>query len=411
VVDRTIVGIDIGTTKVCTLVGEVDEQDILRVVGVGTVPAQGMRKGVIVNVAEASQAIAASVEKAERISGYDIERANVSLAGAHVSSINSRGVVAVQRGERGINQDDIDRALDAARTIAIPHDREIVHVIPRDYAVDGQEGIKDPQGMIGYRLEVEAHIITGATSSIHNLIKCVEDAGVGVDELVLDPLASGLAVLSDNERELGVVLADIGGGTTDIAIFIEGSIWHTTILGVGGNHLTNDIAVCLKMPALSAEEAKLKYGHACPDMVDPNDMVSVQTFGENSTTRVARRELAQVIEARVEEILGLILQEIKRSGYDGLLPAGVVLCGGTSELRGIRELGRRTLGLPVRVGTPHDLQGLVDTISSPAFATSAGLLQWGQRQAGPANKRSRRTGSEGGLKLMSWLKNLLPDRG
>ncbi len=409
--ERTIVGIDVGTTKICTLVGELDDHDNLRIVGVGTVPARGLRKGVIVNVGEASQAIAASVEKAERISGYDIERAHVSLAGAHVSSVNSRGVVAVQRGERGITQDDIDRALDAARTIALPHDREIVHVIPREYAVDGQGGIKDPRGMIGYRLEVEAHIITGATSSIHNLVKCVEDAGVGVDELVLDPLASGLAVLSDNERELGVALADIGGGTTDIAIFIEGSIWHTTILAVGGHHVTNDIAVCLKMPVQEAEEAKLKHGHACPDSIDPNDHIVVQTFGDGSTARLPRRELAQVIEARVEEILGLILQEIKRSGYDGLLPAGVVLCGGTAELRGLRELGRRVLGLPVRIGAPHDLQGLVDTISTPAFATSVGLLQWGQRLGVSANGRSPRSGPTGSQKLMGWLKNLLPDRG
>ncbi len=409
--DRTIVGIDVGTSKICTLVGEIDEQDKLRIVGVGTVPAQGLRKGVIVNVAEASQAIAASVERAERISGYDIERAHVGLAGAHVSSINSRGVVAVQRGERGITQDDIDRALDAARMIALPHDREIVHIIPREYAVDGQEGIRDPQGMIGYRLEVEAHIVTAATSSIHNLVKCVEDAGVGVDELVLDPLAAGLSVLTNNERELGVVLADVGGGTTDIAIFIEGSIWHTTVLGVGGNHLTNDIAVCLKTPMSAAEEAKIKYGHACPDLVDQNDMVAVQTFGENPSARVSRREMAQVIEARVEEIFGLVLQEIKRSGYDGLLPAGVVLCGGTAELSGIREIGRRALGLPVRVGMPHDLQGLVDNISSPAFATSIGLLQWGQHRVAPAGKRARRVSSGSGQKLLGWLRNLLPDHG
>lgn len=409
--ERTIVGIDIGTTKVCTLIGEVDEQDNLRIVGVGTVPAQGMRKGMIVNVAEAAQAIAASVEKAERISGYDIERANVSLAGAHVSSVNSRGVIAVQRGERGITQDDIERVLDAARMIALPHDREIVHVIPREYAVDGQGGIRDPRGMIGYRLEVEAHIVTGSTSSIHNLIKCVEEAGVGVDQVVLDPLASGLAVLSDNERELGVVLADIGGGTVDIAIFIEGSIWHTTILAVGGNHLTNDIAVCIKMPLQAAEEAKIKYGHACPDQVDPNDMVTVPTFGESGTVRISRHEMTRVIEARVEEIFGLILQEIKRSGYDGLLPAGVVLCGGTAELRGIREVGRRVLGLPVRIGAPHDLQGLVDTIGSPAFATSIGLLQWGQRQTTPGVKRPRHIGAESSPRIVDWLKNLLPDRG
>jgi cell division protein FtsA len=409
-VERTIVGIDVGTTKVCTLVGEVSDDESLRIVGVGTVPARGVRKGVIVNVAEATQAIRASVEKAERISGYDIERAHVSLAGAHVSSLNSRGVVAVQRGERGVTQDDVDRALEAARAIAIPHDREVVHIIPRGYIVDGQEGIRDPIGMVGFRLEVEAHIITGAISSIHNLIKCVEDAGVGVDELVLDPLASGESVLSETEREMGVVLVDIGGGTTDIAVFIEGSIWHTTILGVGGNHLTNDIAVCMRMPNAAAEESKVQYGHACPEIIDAAETFQVTAFGDNSPVKVSRRELAQVIEARVEEILSLVMQEIKRSGYDGLLPAGVVLCGGTAQLRGIRELGRRVLKLPVRVGGPDDLQGLTDSIMSPAFSTSVGLIRWGQRQNAVGVRPSHHGPGIGG-RFLNWLKALLPDRG
>ncbi len=408
--ERTLVGIDVGTTKVCTLVAEVGDDEAIRIVGVGTVPARGIRKGVIVNVAEASQAIRASVEKAERVSGYDIERAHVSMAGAHVTSLNSRGVVAVQRGERGITADDVDRALDAARAIAIPHDREVIHVIPRGFVVDGQEGIHDPVGMVGFRLEVEAHIITGAISSIHNLIKCVEEAGVGVDELVLDPLASGEAVLSETERDMGVVLVDIGGGTTDIAVFIEGSIWHTTILAVGGQHLTNDIAVCLKMPTSAAEEAKIQFGCACADTIDPSETIQASAFGENAPTKISRRELAQVIEARIEEIFSLVVQEIKRSGYDGLLPAGVVLCGGTAQLSGIRELGRRVLKLPVRVGGPADVQGLVDTIMSPAFATSVGLIRWGLRQ-GAVSPRSSRGGPNVSGRLFGWLKALLPDRG
>ncbi len=408
--ERTIVGIDVGTTKVCTLVGEVSEDEGLRIVGVGTVPSRGIRKGVIVNVAEATQAIRASVEKAERVSGYEIQRAHVSLAGAHVTSMNSRGVIAVQHGERGISPEEVDRALEAARAIAIPHDREVVHIIPRGYTVDGQEGIRDPVGMVGFRLEVEAHIITGAVSSIHNLMRCVEDAGVGVDELVLDPLASGEAVLSDTERDMGVVLVDIGGGTTDIAVFIEGSIWHTTVLAVGGQHLTNDIAVCIKMPTAAAEEAKIQYGHACPDSVDPTETIQVNAFGDNVASKVLRRELSQVIEARIEEILSLVMQEIKRSGYDGLLPAGVVLCGGTAQLRGIRELARQVLKLPVRVGGPGELQGLTDTIMSPAFATSAGLLRWGQRQ-GAINLYAPRRGPNIGGRFAGWFKALLPDRG
>jgi len=409
-VEQTIVGIDVGTTKVCTLVGEAGDDGIIRVVGVGTVPSRGVRRGVIVNVNEATQAIQASVEKAERISGYDIERAHVSLAGAHVTSLNSRGVVAVQRGERGITPEDVDRALDAARAIAIPHDREVVHIVPRGYTVDGQEGIRDPVGMVGFRLEVEAHIITGAVSSIHNLIKCVEDAGVGVDELVLDPLASGEAVLADTEREMGVVLVDLGGGTTDIAVFIEGSIWHTTILAVGGNHLTNDIAVVMRMPNAAAEEAKIQFGHAFSEAVDPAEMVQVTTFGDNVPVKVSRREMAQVIEARVEEIFSLVMQEIKRSGYDGLLPAGVVLAGGTAQLRGIRELGRQVLKLPVRVGGPSDLLGLTDSIMSPAFATSVGLIRWGQRQ-GALGPSAAQHGPGVGRRFISWFRALLPDRG
>jgi cell division protein FtsA len=409
-VEQTIVGIDVGTTKVCTLVGEVSDDGVVRIVGVGTVPSRGVRKGVIVNVNEATQAIQASVEKAERVSGYDIERAHVSLAGAHVTSLNSRGVVAVQRGERGVTPEDVDRALDAARAIAIPHDREVVHIVPRGYTVDGQEGIRDPVGMVGFRLEVEAHIITGAVSSIHNLIKCVEDAGVGVDELVLDPLASGEAVLADTEREMGVVLVDIGGGTTDIAVFIEGSIWHTTILAVGGHHLTNDIAVVMKMPAAAAEEAKIQFGHAVPEEVDPAEMMQVVTFGDNAPVKVSRREMAQVVEARVEEIFSLVLQEIKRSGYDGLLPAGVVLTGGTAQLRGIRELGRQVLKLPVRVGGPSDLMGLTDSIMSPAFATSVGLIRWGQRQ-GAIGPSALLRGPGVGRRFINWFRALLPDRG
>ncbi|MFB0546062.1 MAG: cell division protein FtsA, partial [Anaerolineae bacterium] len=279
--ERTIVGIDIGTTKICTLVGEVDGEGELRIVGVGVVPSRGLRKGVVVNVAEVTEAIAASVEKAERISGYKIESAFVGVGGGHISSINSRGVVAIRRGERGISSEDIDRSLDAARAIAIPHNREIIHTIPRRFTIDGQDGVRDPIGMQAFRLEVEAHIVTGASSSISNLVKCVQGAGVGIDDLILEPLASGEAVLTEAEREMGVVLADIGGGTTDIAIFIEGSIWHTVILGIGGNHLTNDIAIGLCSPFTTAEEIKVKYGHAQPETIVEDENINVSSFGEN----------------------------------------------------------------------------------------------------------------------------------
>lgn len=403
---KTIAGIDIGTTKICTLVGEVDDEGLLRIVGVGITPSQGLRKGVVVNVSQAAEAIATSVEKAERISGYEIERAYVSIAGAHISSTNSRGVVAISHGHRGISEDDVNRALDAAQAIAIPYNREVIHIVPRGYTVDGQDGVREPLGMHGYRLEVETHIVTGAATSIQNLVKCVEGLDIAIEQLVLSPLASGEAVLTDTEREMGVVLADIGGGTTDIAIFIEGSVWHTTILAVGGNHLTNDIAVGLRAPFTTAEELKKRYGHAYPPGLAVDEMLDVAAFGENARQTVSRQFLAQVIEARMGEIFDLVMQEVKRSGYDGLLPAGVVLCGGTAELAGITELGREALGLPVRVGAPHDLQGLVDVLSSPAYATSVGLLLWGLRQTTTTRPRTR--GVPVYRRLAQWFRAFLP---
>jgi len=409
--ERTIVGIDVGTTKVCTVVGEATDNE-LKIVGVGVTPSRGIKKGVVVNVVDAASAIKASLEKAERSSGYEIARAFVSVTGGHVSAVNSRGVVGVNRGDRGITVDDVGRALDAARAIAIPQDREVLHVIPRGYSVDGQDGVKEPVGMIGFRLEVEAHIVTGQTSSIHNLMKCVEACNVGVDGLVLDPIASGEAVLSENEKESGVVLADIGGGTTDVAIFIEGSVWHTTVLPVGGNHFTNDIAVGLRVPFEAAEQLKIEHGHSRHETIDPTEVVQVKAFGDGGMARVQRRDLAEIIEARAEETFQLILQEIKRSGYDGLLPAGVVLTGGTAQLRGLRELGRQVLGIPVRIGTPQNLQGLIDTVDSPAYATSVGLLLWGRDQAGsqPPPVRKDKRGGEWGDRFGGFIKTLLPDR-
>lgn len=409
--ERTIVGIDVGTTKVCTLVGEATDTE-LKIVGVGVTPSHGIKKGVVVNVVEAAAAIKASLEKAERSSGYEIARAFVSVTGGHVSAINSRGVVGVNRGDKGITVDDVGRALDAARAIAIPQDREVLHVISRGFSVDGQDGVKEPIGMIGFRLEVEAHIVTAQASSIHNLIKCVESCNVGVDGLVLDPIASGEAVLTNTEKEMGVVLADMGGGTTDVAIFIEGSVWHTTVLPVGGNHFTNDIAVGLRVPFEAAEQLKIEHGHARHETIDPTEVVQVKAFGDGGVTRVQRRDLAEIIEARAEEVCQLILQEIKRSGYDGLLPAGVVVTGGAAQLRGMRELGRQVLGLPVRIGVPQEILGLTDMIDSPAYATAVGLLMWGRDQvdAPPPVMRKDKKSSDWGNRFGGFFKTLLPDR-
>jgi cell division protein FtsA len=405
-VGRTIVGIDVGTSKVCTLVGEVDDEGDVCVIGVGLAPSRGVRKGVVVNVADATASIAASVEKAERSSGYQIERAYVGLSGTHVSSLNSRGVVGISRREHGIAVEDVERVLDAAHAIAVPHNQEVVHVIPRGYTVDGQDGVHDPVGMHGFRLEVEAHIVIASSTSIQNLVKCVEEAGVAVDELVLASIAAGDAVLTDTEREMGVVLADVGAGTTDIAIFIDGSVWHTVTLGVGGEYITGDIAIGLRLPPDVAEQMKVQYGHACVAQVPPEARVIVPAFGEQGRQVVPRWKLAEIVEARAEEILSMIQQEIKRSGYDGLLPAGVVLCGGTAQLPNIQELGRDVFNLPVRVGAPQEIHGLVDKVSNPAHAVGAGLMGWGLTV--DARPQLRKSGPSIGSRFLLWLRAFLP---
>jgi cell division protein FtsA len=316
--------------------------------------------------------------------------------------VNSRGVVAISRGERGVVLNDIERALDAAQAIAIPHNQEVLHVIPRNYSIDGQDGIREPLGMHGFRLELEAHIITGASTAVQNLTKCIEALDIEIEELVLNPLASGEAVLTETEQEMGVVLADIGGGTTDIGIFIEGSVWHTVILPVGGHHLTNDIAVGLRAPYATAEEIKKKYGHARPGSIVPEEMLDIAAFGEQARQQISRKFLAEIIEARTEEVFTLILKEVKRSGYDGLLPAGLVLCGGTADLGGIHELGQEVLNMPVRVGAPRGLRGLVDVLNDPAYATSVGLLLWGLRQQSTMRPRAGRPGVT--RKIAQWLR-------
>ncbi|HML40881.1 MAG TPA: cell division protein FtsA [Bellilinea sp.] len=372
--DPIVVGIDIGTTKVCTLVARVEGERSLRILGVGIEPAQGIRKGNIVDLAAASTSIARSIEKAQRTSGFEITSALVSLAGSHVSSVNSRGVVGISGGV--IDQVDVARALEAAQAVAIPHNRQIIHVIQRSFIVDGQDGIRTPIGMHGYRLEVEAHIITAAESTVENLRQCVQSAGVEVTQFVLNPLASAEVVLSETERQMGAIVCDIGGGTTDLAVYIDGDIWHTMVLAVGGNHVTSDIAHGLRLPLEQAEQVKIQHGYAIEASIQDDEIINVKSFGQEGPIQVNRRDLAHIIEARVEEIFLLVLQEIKRSGYDGLLPAGMVLTGGSSLLPGMRELASSVLGLPVRVAKPESLLGLADQLHSPAYSTSVGLLYW-----------------------------------
>lgn len=370
----TIVGIDLGTTKVCTLVAEVEEDGSLKIIGVGIEPSRGVKKGVVTDLNMATESIVRSVQKAQRSSAYEIRTALVSLAGTQVSSVNSIGPVGVSNGI--VSQVDIRRAMEAAQAIAIPHNREIVHVIQRGFTLDGQENIHQPIGMHGYRLEVEAHIITAAATAVENLRKCVEAAGIHISHFVLNPLASAEVVLRDNEREVGVMVCDIGGGTTDLAIYINGSVWHTMVIQIGGDLVTSDIAHGLRLSLQQAEEVKIKYGHASPSTISSEEYFSLRPFGEESAVRISRKELAIIIEARLEEIFNFVLQEIRRSGYDSLLPAGMVLTGGCSLIPGIQTVARDILGIPVRLAKPENLVGLVDQIDSPAYSTSVGLLDW-----------------------------------
>ncbi len=369
-----VVGIDIGTTKICTLVGAEEAPGQLQILGVGIEPSQGIKKGVIVDLAAASQAVKRSIEKAERTSGMEINAALVSMAGAQVSSTNSRGVVGISG--RVIDQDDILRAIESARAIPIPHNREIIHVIHRGFNVDGQEGIRMPVGMHGYRLEVETHIITASAASTENLRQCVGFSGVEVSQFVLNPLASAEVALTETERQMGVLVCDIGGGTTDLALYCDGDVWYTAVLAVGGNHITSDIAQGLHLPMSQAEEIKIQHGYAIQAEVNEHETFEIKPFGENESVEISRADLANIIEARVEEIFSLVLQELKRSGYDGLLPAGIVLTGGSSLLPGLRSMANRIFGVPVRIARPEGLVGMSDRLNSPAFATSVGLLKW-----------------------------------
>lgn len=397
----TFAAIDVGTTKVCTIIGEADERGA-RVLGVGVSPSAGLTKGMVENIHDATEAIRISVEKAERASGQRVSSAHVGIAGAHISSLNNRGIAAITDRDHAITEDDVARALDAAHNLSIPTNRDVLHVIPRYYMVDGQDNVSDPVGMHGQRLDVETHIITGAVSAMRNLTKCVENAGVNVDSLVLEPLASADAVLRDEERRQGVVLADIGGGTTDVAIFVEGSVYHTVVLPVGGYHLTHDLVVGLRVPFDAAETAKARYGNAIPSSVPGDQMVEVDAFGGEGQIMVHRRRVCEILQARTEEILEMILSEIHKAGYDEMVSAGLVLTGGSSNLNGFIELARDVLHMPVRLGTPGGVHGLVESLANPAYATSVGLLHWAMRdkeqyQAAPVNPR---------LGVPDWLKGV-----
>ena len=406
--EEIVVGIDVGTTKVCTLVGRLEGSGSIRILGVGIEPSAGIKKGMIVDLAAASQATTRSVEKAESTSVMEITAALVSMAGAHVSSVNSRGAAAVNGNI--IEQYDLTHALEQARAVAIPHDREIIHVIQRGFTVDGQDGIRNPKGMHGYRLEVEAHIITASAATSENLRQCVGAAGVEIQQFVLNPLASGEVVLTEQERQMGVAVCDIGGGTTDLAIYVDGDIWHTMVLAVGGNHITQDIAHGLRLSFEQAEDLKKQQGYAVRSSVGSEEYFTIRPFGEDRPVQINRQDLAHIIEARVAEIFSLTLQEIKRSGYDGLLPAGMVLTGGTSALPGIKRVASDVLNVPVRTAQPENLLGLVDKLNSPAYSTSVGLLRWAMSMHDQdlGGERRRSKGEKNIDAVKKWIGRILP---
>ena len=372
--NRTVAAIDVGTTKVCTVVADLNEAGTPRIVGVGIAPSVGLHKGLVVNINEARESIKESVRKAEQSSNYKVESAYVGVTGRHVTSLNNRGVVAITRNDRVVRTDDLRRVLSSAQSVKIPSDRKLLHVIPRAYAVDGQAHVKNPIGMHGFRLDVETHVITAAVTSVQNLVKCIRSIGIDIEDLVLEPLASSEAILTPDEKEVGVILADIGGGTTDIAVFKEGSIWHTSILPVAGYQLTRDVSIGLGLPFDVAEEMKKRYGSVMPVYESKTeDTTAISQDGHG----VSYQDLCDIIRARIEEIMKLILLELPNSEYETLVPAGLVLTGGSSNLAGIATLGREVLQLPVRVGAPSNMEGISDALCDPAYATSVGLLAWG----------------------------------
>ncbi|HLZ47859.1 MAG TPA: cell division protein FtsA [Candidatus Limnocylindria bacterium] len=374
-----LVSIDVGTTKVCVLIGEVSRNGGLDVIGFGQAPSDGLRKGVVIDIDRTVQAVAAAVEAAEKLSGFKVRSAFVGISGNHISSQNSRGMVAVSGHHRDVGREDTLRAIEAARAVSIPNTREILHVIPRGYVVDGQEGVRDPIGMSAVRLEVETHIVTASQSGVQNLTKCVQRAGVEIDELVLAPLATAEAVLTDEDRELGVALLDIGGDTTDLAVFHDGSIAHAATIPMGGKSITSDLGIVLRVTPEVAESLKLKHGNALPGDVDPDEVVQITSIGEDIAHGVTRRTVAQIIEARLKDVFEAVQHEIDAAGVTNRLQAGVVLTGGGSLLNGINRAARDQLGMSARVVGPQNLGGLTDQVSTPPYALASGLLLWGAR--------------------------------
>ncbi len=402
------VGLDIGTTKIACIISEQDANGELKIVGVGVSPSDGLRKGVVVNIDKTVRSIQKAVEEAELMAGIDVDSVWVGIAGDHIRAINSRGVVAISRDNNEISELDVIRAIDAAKAVSIPMDREILHVIPQEFVVDDQKGIKDPIGMCGVRLETQVHIITGAVTSAQNIYKSVDKAGLKAIDLVLEPLASCYAVLEKDEKELGVALIDMGGGTTDIAIYFDESIRHTAVVGLGGKNVTSDIAIGIRTPIERAEEIKKQYGCAYSPLVKGTEYISVPGVGGREQREVSKAVLSSIIEPRLEEILSLALREIKRTEYADMLGAGIVLTGGGSLMDGIQELSEKVFEMPVKLGIPYGFGGLTEAAKSPVHATGVGLCMYGMEQM--KNRKGKKIiGGEDNFKkildkMKSWVK-------
>ncbi|ADC72686.1 MULTISPECIES: cell division protein FtsA [unclassified Thioalkalivibrio] len=388
-----IVGLDVGTSKIEAIVGELTDEGEIEIIGIGSSPSRGLKKGVVVNIESTVQSIQRAVEEAELMAGCEIHSVYTGIAGSHIKSYNSTGVVAIKDGE--VVAGDVDRVIDAARAIAIPADQRILHVLPQEYIIDEQEGIREPIGMSGVRLEAKVHLVTGAVSAAQNIVKCVERCGLRVDDIILEQLASSYSVLSEDEKDLGVCLVDIGGGTTDIAVFAHGAIMHTAVIPIAGDQVTNDIAVALRTPTQYADELKIKYACALRTLADPGETIEVPGVGDRAARRLSRQTLASVVEPRYEELLQLVQAELRRSGTEEMIAAGVVLTGGSSRMEGVVDLAEEVFHMPVRLGVPQRVTGLLDVVKNPIHATGVGLLLYARESRAEQEARPVSSGFQG----------------
>ena len=403
VAGRMVVGLDIGTSKIVAIVGELSPEGQLEIIGIGSHASRGLKKGVVVNIDSTVQSIQRAVEEAELMAGCQIQSVFAGIAGSHIRSMSSHGIVAIR--DREVFQPDIDRVIDAAQAVAIPADQKILHILPQEFLIDSQEGIKEPLGMSGVRLEAKVHLVTCAVNAAQNIEKCIQQCGLAVDDIILEQLASSFAVLTDDEKDLGVCLVDIGGGTSDIAIFTEGAIKHTAVIPIAGDQVTNDIAMALRTPTQNAEEIKIKYGCALASLAGENETIKVPSVGERDDRDLSRQALAEVIEPRYEELFTLIQAELRRSGFEELIPAGIVLTGGTSKMEGVVELAEEIFHMPVNIGKPKSVAGLSDIVRNPIYATSVGLLQYGLGNAPQSHGAHRSETQSGSIwqSVKSWL--------